>query len=36
MPDLEVAGANFVITIQKFSIATEGFGVAALKQKFRD
>jgi hypothetical protein len=31
MPGFEVAGANFVITIQEFSIAAEGFGVAASK-----
>jgi hypothetical protein len=36
MPGFEVAGANFVITIQEFSIAAEGFGVAASESKLHD
>lgn len=33
MPSFEVAGANFVITIQELSIAAKGFGVAASESK---
>jgi hypothetical protein len=36
MQSFEVAGANFIITIQAFSIATEGFGVAASKSELQD
>ena len=36
MPSFEVAGANFVITIQEFSIAAEGFSVAASESELQN